>query len=54
MLGYWRRVFDASDRAAAEKYAREQVRFGGAVSCIELRGSATAALKCFGKRKAGD
>ena len=37
MLGQWRRVFDASDRAAAEKYAREQVRFGGAVTCIELR-----------------
>ena len=24
MLGQWRRVFEASDRAAAEKYAREQ------------------------------
>jgi hypothetical protein len=37
MLGQWRRVFDGSDRAAAEKYAREQVRFGGAVTCIEIR-----------------
>jgi hypothetical protein len=37
ILGQWRRVFDASDRAAAEKYAREQVRFGGGVRCIETR-----------------
>jgi hypothetical protein len=37
MLGQWRRVFDASDRAAAEKYAREQVQHGGAVASIELR-----------------
>jgi hypothetical protein len=37
MLGQWRRVFDASDRAAAEKYAREHVRHGGAVTCIEIR-----------------
>jgi hypothetical protein len=30
-------VFDASDRAATEKYVREQVRHDGAVTCVEIR-----------------
>jgi hypothetical protein len=37
MLGHWRRAFAADDRAEAEKFAREQIRHGGAVTCIELR-----------------
>jgi hypothetical protein len=37
ILGGWRQVFADDNRAAAEKYAREQVRFGGAVTCIEIR-----------------
>jgi len=30
-------VFAAGNRAEAEKFAREQIRHGGAVTCIEIR-----------------
>jgi hypothetical protein len=36
-LGTWRCCHDSDDRAEAEHYARTQVRFGGAVTAIELR-----------------
>jgi hypothetical protein len=33
-------VFAADNRAETEKFAREQIRHGGAVTCIELRETA--------------
>jgi hypothetical protein len=37
MVGAWRKVFDADNRAEAEKFATENIRQGGAVSAIEIR-----------------
>jgi hypothetical protein len=37
ILGAWRSVYTDDDRAKAEEWARENVRKGGAVTCIEIR-----------------
>jgi hypothetical protein len=33
----WRQVFNDDDRAKADAWGRTHVRFGGEVTCIEIR-----------------